>query len=65
MWVITWQSPSGHDIDITIGQERELDAAGIWPRDDTGQEYCTVSHGLHNGEPSLTGDQIKELIRSS
>jgi hypothetical protein len=48
--VITWQAPNGQTIDLTRSQERQLRRAGVWPRNSRGEEYCTVSHGLHVGE---------------
>ena len=47
MQVITWQAPSGSTLSICPGCERAL--AGRWPKDHSGQEYCQVSHGLHDG----------------
>jgi hypothetical protein len=57
--VITWQSPSGATIDVTPAQEAMLQAAGVWPRDESGGEYCSVSHGLHHGEPTFTDAELR------
>lgn len=45
--VVTWQSPNGETINLTRDEEKQYLAAGTWPRDSRGEEYCTVSHGLH------------------
>jgi hypothetical protein len=47
MKVITYQSPSGETIDLTLKQVTEFTISGQWPKDSKGDEYCTVSHGLH------------------
>ena len=60
--VITYQAPSGGTIDLTRAQVARLERAGKWPRNSRGEEYCTVSHGLHAGEPSMTDEQIAALI---
>ena len=52
MQVITYQSPAGETIDLSPAQEAEFDAMGTWPKDATGQEFCSVSRGQHEGEPS-------------
>lgn len=51
--VITYQAPSGQIIDLTRAQISMLGAVCRWPRTAGGEEYCTVSHGLHVGEPSM------------
>lgn len=45
---ITYQSPTGATLNICTECEKRLDGQP-WPKDNTGQEYCTVSHGLHQG----------------
>jgi hypothetical protein len=47
--VITYQSPCGRNIAICQPHIDALRAADCWPRDFYGQEYCTVSHGVHRG----------------
>lgn len=54
--VVTWQSPGGAKIDIC--QTCELGMTE-WPRDQSGQEYCSVSQGLHPGACQLcSSDKI-------
>lgn len=48
--VVTWQSPTGATINVCEHCEARLTAGREWPTDSTGQEYCTVSHGLHEGQ---------------
>jgi hypothetical protein len=56
--VVTWQSPSGRTIHICPACERKLQAAGDWPKDRIGQEYCQVSHGLHEGVCNLCDSEV-------
>jgi len=58
--VVTWQDPAGNKISLTPAQQRRLEAARAWPRTAHG-EYCTVSHGLHFGEASLSDAEVDEL----
>ena len=61
MQVVTYQSPSGQTIDICRDCEQELTARASWPRDDRGQEYCSVSRGLHDGTCHVChGDVVVE-----
>jgi hypothetical protein len=61
--IITWQSPSGHAIAITRRQEKMMRKAGFWPRDSRGGEFCSVSHGLHIGQPTWTDAQVEKIIQ--
>lgn len=45
--VTTWQASNGQTIDICRQCEKSL--ADNWPRNSRGEEFCSVSHGLHNG----------------
>lgn len=66
MKAVTYQSSNGERIHITPTQEKKMKAAGIWPRCSTGEEYCTVSHGLHkvdSNDPNLLSDtDLAEMI---
>jgi hypothetical protein len=62
--VVTWQSPNEWRISVTPKQERLADAAGVWPRDPKGAEYCQVYYGLHYGTPTYTDEEWAELIES-
>jgi hypothetical protein len=48
--VITYQAPNGETIDLTEQEISEHRSAGTWPKNSRGEEYCTVSHGLHTAE---------------
>jgi hypothetical protein len=61
--IITWQSPSGHAITITRRQEKMMRKAGLWFRDSHGDEFCSVSHGLHVGCPTWTDTQVEKIIQ--
>lgn len=61
MKVITYQAPNGATINVTEGQIKMARQVGAWPRSG-GQEYCTVSHGLHTGEPTYTSDEWIGLL---
>lgn len=47
--VITYQAPNGRTINICPDCEARLTHEGDWPCNEQGEEYCTVSHGLHEG----------------
>lgn len=59
--VVTYQSPAGHRLNLTPDQAAELTAWNAWPRDPSGEEYCSVSHGLHAGTPSMSGIEVARL----
>jgi hypothetical protein len=62
--VITYQSPNGEIIDLTPFQIDKLRKQGIWPRDQHGAEYCTVSHGLHETRQTIISDaDLMEISR--
>ena len=56
--IISYQSPNGVIIELTPDQIRDLDSAGVWPRDFRGQEYCSVSQGLHEGDPTYSDAEL-------
>lgn len=60
--VITWQTPSGEKINVTPKQEKMARKMGKWPRSAKGEEYCTVSHGLHCGMPTYDVCGWKAII---
>lgn len=47
--VVTWQSPAGATYSLCPRHDAQRAAAHDWPRDAEGQEYCSVSHGVHRG----------------
>ena len=49
MTCVTFQSPRGATINICPAHQHRLHVDHAWPRDAAGEEYCTVSHGLHDG----------------
>ena len=59
MKVITYQAPNGETIDLTSAQVEMLERAQKWPRNSRGEEYCSVSHGLHEGTPSHSDAQLR------
>lgn len=61
MTVITWKTPSDARIDITPAQERMLKERGVWPKDSRGEEFCSVSRGLHHGYPTYTDQALLAL----
>jgi hypothetical protein len=62
--VISYSSPSGYTIDLTERQVAMLRAKHVWPRDSKGQEYCTVSHGLHETRQTIISDRdLMEISR--
>lgn len=61
MDVITYCAPDGGTISLTPGQVADLLQWGVWPRNASG-EYCSVSHGVHTGIPTYTGQQLAAII---
>lgn len=59
--VITYKTTRGLTVDLTQAQVRLLEQHGVWPKDSTGEEYCTVSFGLHWGTPSYTDKELLTL----
>lgn len=60
--VITYSSPRGGSINLTPKQVNILEAARVWPRDWSGEEYCTVSHGKHYGCPDTDSGLVSDLM---
>lgn len=58
MKVITYSASNGESIDLTPAQVKKLEKAGTWPKNNRGEEYCQVSHGLHVGEPSKSDEEL-------
>lgn len=50
--VTTYSTAAGRTINLTSSQTNALEAAGEWPRTAKGDEYCQVSHSLHEGAPA-------------
>lgn len=61
MKVITYQTPSGDTIDLTRAQIKMLEKVGKWVRNDQGEQYCTVSHGLHVGLSTLSDYELLQI----
>lgn len=59
MKVITYQAPNGETIDLSQPQVEMLERAQKWPRNSRGEEYCSVSHGLHRGAPAYSDAQLR------
>ena len=62
MKVITYQAPNGETIDLSLAQVAMLERAQKWPRNNRGEEYCSVSHGLHEGEPTYSDAQLRAEV---
>ena len=62
MKVVTYQAPNGETIDLSQSQAAMLERAQKWPRNSRGEEYCSVSHGLHEGEPTYADAQLRAEV---
>ena len=62
MKVVTFQSPNGETIDLSQAQSAMLERAQKWPRNSRGEEYCSVSHGLHEGIPTHSDAQLRAEV---
>lgn len=61
--IVTYQSPNGATIDLTRADVAALRDAGVWPRDNRGAEYCTVSHGERYGwQSSEDAAKVRETV---
>ena len=60
--VITYASPSGDTINISRLQRSMLTDAGIWPRNDRGEEFSKITRHLHFGCQTWGDDDILEMI---
>lgn len=58
MKVVTWQAPSGGSIEVCRRCEKKR---GNWPRNSRGEEYCSVSRGLHSGTCDLCNPSAGEM----
>ena len=47
--VVTWGSPRGNRTRICQDCEARFRAAGEWPKDQYGEEYCKIYMGLTPG----------------
>ena len=65
---VTYQASNEEFVHISPEQKQRLRKAGIWPRNSCGEEYHTVSHGLHyvlDDDPNrLTDDDLAEMLES-
>ena len=59
--VITYQAPNGETLNLARSQARRFRISGEWPKNSRGEEFCSVSHGLHTGEPTYTDNEIKQI----
>jgi hypothetical protein len=60
--VITYQTSNGSSINLTRKQIKVLEEAGEWPKNRVGEEYATVSHGLHDGYPDCETEVLSDLL---
>ena len=59
MKVIPYQAPNGETIDLSQAQVAMLERGGKWPRTSRGEEFCSVSCGLHAGQPTYSDAQLR------
>lgn len=60
--VISYQAPhGGPHINLTEWQIAQFRAAGFWPKNPIGQEYCNVHRGLHWGMPTWSDARALEM----
>ena len=62
MKVITYQAPNGETIDLSLAQVDMLERGGKWPRNSRGEEFCSVSCGLHAGSPTYSDAQLRAEV---
>ena len=59
MKVVTFQAPNGETIDLSGSQVAMLEREQKWPRNSRGEEFCSVSRGLHEGTPTYSDAQLR------
>jgi len=63
--VVTYQAPgSNKTIDVCPKCAARMKAAGVWPHDHNGREYCQVQQGLHFAgicETCIKGDEANNV----
>ena len=62
MRVVTYSSPSGHLLTLSVPQICVLGKHGMWPKDAKGEEYCTVCRGEHEGEPDMDNAELAAYV---
>lgn len=62
MRVVTYQAPNGETIDLSQAQVAMLERAQSWPRNSRGEEFCSVSCGLHAGSPTYSDAQLRAEV---
>jgi hypothetical protein len=65
MKVITYQAANGATINLTRAQIKALDRARVWPKNSRGEEYATVSHGLHAGEADCDSCCVSDILEAA
>lgn len=63
--VITWQAPNGAKINITPKAEVLMKEKGFWPKNSIGEEYCSVSRGLHLADVDISAADVPDLIKKA
>lgn len=63
MQVITYSSPDGPSINLTVAQVDVLEAAECWPKDGMGREYCDITFGQHEGTPTYSDAEVEAFAR--
>lgn len=59
MRVVTYQAPNGETIDLSQAQVAMLEREQKWPRNSRGEEFCSVSWGLHAGSATYSDAQLR------
>lgn len=62
MKVVTYQAPNGETIDLSQAQVAMLERGLKWPRNSRGEEFCSVSCGLHAGSPTYSDAQLRAEV---
>jgi hypothetical protein len=60
--VVTYQAPNGETLNITSGAEAIMLAAGYWPKNSRGEEFCKVSRGLHFGHADIDATEARRRV---
>ena len=59
--ITTYQNSGGRRLDLSDAQVHHLEDCEVWPLDKHGY-LGDVYYGRHQGEPSLTDEQVAALV---
>ncbi len=59
---VVYHSSRGYEVALSLTQIAKLEAAGVWPRDQYGNEACMVAVGEQYRWPTFTDEQVQRIV---